>query len=82
MQIAITLESHAVAVYQQMPKNNMKGLRLAFFEKLPISFDRQTYVKIAQELGIAERTADKYILYFNTKLLNHEFNKYNKIILS
>ena len=73
------MESHAVAVYQQMPKNNMKGLRLAFFEKLPVSFDRKTFLKIAKELGIAERTADKYIAFFKTKLLSYEYNEYKKI---
>jgi len=77
--IATTLESHAVAVYQHMPKNLMKGLRLAFFEKLPVKFSRKQYVNIAQELGIAERTADKYIGIFKNKLLEHQYNEYNKI---
>ena len=79
--IASTLESHAVAVYQQMPKNIMKGLRLAFYEKLPMKFDRKTYLAVAKDLGIAEKTAEKYISLFNAKLLDHQYNDYTKIII-
>ena len=77
--IASTLESHAAAVYQQMPKVNIKGNRLTFYENLPQSFDRKDYLKIAQILGINARTCERYISYFTAKLLNHERNLYTKI---
>ena len=77
--IAATLEKHAIAVYQTMPSNGLKGISLTFFEKLPQQFDRQGYLKVAEELGIQTRTADKYIAQFK-RLLNHEFNGYSKII--
>jgi len=79
MSIATTLESHAVAVYQQMPKVTLKGLRLSFYEKLPKVFNRQDYLNIAKQLGIAAKTAEKYIAYFKTKLLDHTHNEYTKI---
>ena len=79
MTIATTLESHAVAVYQQMPKVTMKGRRLSFYEKLPQSFTRKEYLQVAKELGIGDKTADNYIHFFNTKLLNHEFNCFTKL---
>ena len=78
--IAATLEKHAIAVYQTMPSNGLKGISLTFFEKLPQQFDRQGYLKVAQELGIQPKTAEKYIAQFKPKLLNHEHNLYSKIL--
>ena len=78
--IAATLEKHAIAVYQTMPSNNLKGICLIFFEKLPQQFDRQGYLKVAEELGILLKTAEKYIAQFKPKLLLHEHNLYTKII--
>ena len=78
--IAATLEKHAIAVYQNMPNTGLKGTGLTFFEKLPQQFDRQGYLKVAQELGIQPRTADKYISQFKPRLLNHEYNVYSKIL--
>ena len=79
MTIATTLESHAVAVYQQMPKVTMKGRRLSFYEKLPKSFTTKEYLVVAKELGICDKTASNYIRFFNTKLLNHEFSCFTKL---
>ena len=79
MTIATTLESHAVAVYQQMPKVTMKGRRLSFYEKLPKFFTKQEYLVVAKELGFCDRTAENYIRFFCTKLLNHEFNCFTKL---
>jgi len=79
--IATTLESHAVAVYQHMPKVTMKGLRLSFYEKLPHKFDRQQYLTVANDLGINHKTAEKYIALYKVQLLNHQYNQYTKIIL-
>jgi len=76
--IATTLEKHAIAVYQNMPNNGLKGIHLAFYEALPEKFDRQCYLKVADKLGIIPKTADKYISLFKTKLLDHEHNEYSK----
>lgn len=78
MDIAITLEKHAVAVYQNMPNNELKGLKLAFYEQLPLKFDRKAYLKVAKELGILPKTADKYIKQMKSTLLNYLYNEYTK----
>ena len=78
LSIATTLERHAIAVYQNLPNNELKGIKLKFFETLPERFDRQTYLKAAAELGIHPKTAEKYIGQFKPKLLNHEHNLYTK----
>ncbi|MBW8333159.1 MAG: DUF3987 domain-containing protein [Prolixibacteraceae bacterium] len=82
MTIAATLEKHAIAVFQNLPNNDLKGAKLKFFEKLPPQFDRQGYLKVAEELGIHPKTAEKYISQFKPKLLHHEHNQYIKIVNS
>ena len=79
MTIAATLEKHAIAVFQNLPNNDLKGAKLKFFEKLPPQFDRQAYLKVADELGIHPKTAEKYIGQFKPKLLHHEHNQYTKL---
>ena len=79
MTIAATLEKHAIAVFQNLPNNDLKGAKLKFFEKLPPQFDRQGYLKVAEELGIHPKTAEKYIGQFKPKLLHHEHNQYIKL---
>jgi len=78
--IAATLEKHAIAVYQNMPNTGLKGMSLTFFEKLPQQFDRQGYLKVALELGIQPKAAEKYIAQFKPSLLDHEHNLYTKIL--
>ena len=78
--IAATLESHAVAVYQKMPKVKIKGNRLLFYEKLPKSFNRKKYLEIAKEINMSIKQADKYIALFCIELLDHEKMLYNKKI--
>ena len=79
MTIAATLEKHAIAVFQNLPNNGLKGIKLKFFEKLPPQFDRQGYLKVAEELKIHPKTAEKYIGQFKSKLLHHEHNQYTKL---
>ena len=79
MTIATTLEKHAIAVFQNLPNNELKGVKLKFFEKLPPQFDRQGYLKVAEELHIHPKTAEKYIGQFKSKLLHHEHNQYTKL---
>ena len=79
IQIAFTLEKHAIAVFQNLPKNDLKGIKLKFYNALPDDFNRQGYLAIAKELGIKDKTAEKYIgLFKENALLDHEHNKYSK----
>ncbi|HZL11568.1 MAG TPA: DUF3987 domain-containing protein [Prolixibacteraceae bacterium] len=80
--IATTLEKHAIAVFQNLPNNSLSGIKLKFYEKLPAQFDRQGYLKVAAELGIQTKAAEKYIGQFKPKLLHHEHNLYIKITKS
>jgi hypothetical protein len=77
--ISTTMEKHAAAVFKNMPKNGLKGKSLAFYDRLPQQFDRQTYLKVAKELGLEIKSAERYLGYFKPKLLTHEHNSYTKI---
>lgn len=77
--IAFTLEKHAIAVYQNLPNNNLKGIKLKFYKALPNTFNRQDYLSVAKALKIKDKTAEKYIGQLrDIKLLTHEHNKYTK----
>jgi hypothetical protein len=79
IQIAFTLEKHAIAVFQNLPNNDLKGIKLKFYNALPDNFNRQGYLAVAQELDIKEKTAEKYIGQFKEiGLLMHEHNNYTK----
>lgn len=79
IQIAFTLEKHAIAVFQNLPNNDLKGIKLKFYNALPDNFNRQGYLAVAKELDIKDKTAEKYIGQFKENgLLNHEHNKYSK----
>jgi predicted transcriptional regulator len=65
LKIAEVLLIHAAHVFTQLPapvvlnqKNNRKE---RFLELLPQSFNRQGYIKIAEELNIPDKTAQAYI---------------------
>lgn len=78
--IVKTLEKHAAKVFQNLPNNKLKGIKLNFFNELPHQFNRQQYLKTALSLQIKEKTAEKYISQFrNTSILRHEHNRYTKI---
>jgi len=79
LDIAFTLEKHALAVFQNLPNNNLKGVKLKFFDALPKEFNRQGYLETANQLGIKDKTAEKYIGQFKgIGLLDHEYNAYTK----
>lgn len=90
-----TLLKHTSKVYQDlMPASPLScgeglGVRLeptqirqTFYNDLPADFDRQTYLSIAKQLKIAEKTADKYIKSFCLKgTVNHEAHgRYSKSV--
>jgi hypothetical protein len=79
LDIVFTLEKHALAVFQNLPNNSLKGIRLKFFNALPDNFNRQGYLSVANQLNIKEKTAEKYIsLFKESDLLEHEHNSYKK----
>ena len=79
IQIAFTLEKHAIAVFQNLPNNDLKGVKLKFYDALPENFNRQAYLAVAKELGIKDKTAEKYLGQFKENgLLEHEHNSYTK----
>lgn len=79
IQIAFTLEKHAIAVFQNLPNNDLKGIKLKFYNALPDNFNRQGYLAVAKELDIKDKTAEKYIGQFKERnLLNHSHNSYQK----
>lgn len=83
-----TLLKHTSKVYQDlMPSvetartsSEPTQIRQTFYDNLPADFDRQTYLSIAKQLKIAEKTADKYIKSFCLKgTVNHEAHgRYSK----
>lgn len=79
--ITLCLEKHAIAVYQNLPKQEkLKGVKQDFYNALPNTFNRQEYLKVASTLNIIDKTAQKYIgIFKNEGLLNHTPNKYTKI---
>ena len=79
MTIVTTLEKHAIAIYNNMDSNVLKGAKLNFYNKLPQKFDRQGYMKVATDLNINLKTAEYYISQFKPKLLLHTRNEYTKI---
>lgn len=79
IEIAFTLEKHAIAVFQNLPNNNLKGVKLKFYNALPKEFNRQEYLSVAKTLDVKDKTAEKYIGQFKeNNLLEHEHNKYTK----
>jgi hypothetical protein len=73
IQIAFTLEKHAIAVFQNLPNNDLKGVKLKFYNALPDNFNRQGYLLVAKNLDIKEKTAEKYIGQFKENdLLEHD----------
>jgi hypothetical protein len=80
LDITAILEKHAAAVYRTLPNTGMKGTRQRFFEALPREFDRKTFLKIAEELGIREKNAEKYMGSFRGGLVRREGHKYFKIM--
>lgn len=89
--IVDVLLKHTAKVFQElMPQsetplttsNEPTQIRQQFFNTLPAEFDRKTYLSIAKQLRIADKTADKYIKSFCTKsTLSHEAHgKYKKPI--
>lgn len=83
------LLQHSVTVYQSLPRHDFyrprghrgtNDKRQAFYNALPDSFDRFTYLRTAAALNVTEKTAERYIAEFcKAGQLTHPANdKYQK----
>ncbi|MEQ8477611.1 DUF3987 domain-containing protein [Fulvivirga sp.] len=79
LSIAETLIVHASHIFNQLPNGEtpMRKLnkRERFYETLPDEFNRQTYVDIAQQIGVKDKTAQGYITNFVKGGLLHRDEK-------
>lgn len=68
LKIAHILLIHANHVFKQLPapaaNNQIKNRKDRFFELFPKAFNRQDYLKVADELNIPDKTAQAYITAF------------------
>ncbi|MCF8371662.1 MAG: DUF3987 domain-containing protein [Bacteroidales bacterium] len=80
IRIVFTLEKHAIAVFQNLPNNNLKGIKQKFYDALPNEFNRQGYLEVAKGIGLKDKTAQKYLKEIvDSKLIKHEYDNYTKI---
>lgn len=74
---------HALYMFKQLPKSsgNHKGKTSRFYESLPNLFKRAEALKIGEQLGIKERTTDKYLKAFinQSLLVSQEYGVYAKV---
>ena len=84
MEIVKVLVQHAAHVFQQLPTDTAAKVqpnqKQQFLNMLPVEFDRQTYLSVADKLKIPAKTAEKQIARFaKTGLINHYAqNQYRK----
>jgi hypothetical protein len=78
LSISSTLEKHAVAVYNNLPGNTGNIMRQKFYEALPGSFDRKTYLRVAESINIQKKYADKLVREMKETSLNHTNHIYEK----
>lgn len=84
MEIVKVLVQHAAHVFQQLPTVTAAKVqpnqKQQFLNMLPVEFDRQTYLSVADKLKIPAKTAEKQIARFaKTGLINHYAqNQYRK----
>jgi hypothetical protein len=80
------LVQHSGHVFSQLPTHHqsakLKDRKEQFLDKLPGTFNRQEFLKLAGELGIQNRVADKYIAIFCEKglIFREQHNTYTKTI--
>jgi hypothetical protein len=83
------LLQHTAKVFQTLPQQNPQSasanepelLRRQFLDALPPEINRQTYLSVAQKLGIPPKTAERYISHFckNGKLIHSKHGEYAKV---
>ena len=75
MEIVKVLVLHAAYIFEQLPKDTATQQPLnhkrQLLDALPAEFDRQTYLSVAKNLNIPDKTAEKQISRFvDAGLLN------------
>jgi hypothetical protein len=86
LKIAHVLLIHATHIFTQLPapvnNNQLKNRKERFWQLLPQSFNRQEYLKVAEELNIVDKTAQAYItaLIKEGKLERDKQDVYNKLM--
>lgn len=73
--IIAVLMKHSSHIFSELPEETQlpihKTTKEQFFDALPPTFNRQTYLKLAETLGINPKTAEGYIGHFKKKGLIH-----------
>ncbi|MCG9899557.1 MAG: DUF3987 domain-containing protein [Hydrotalea sp.] len=62
--ISKTIIRHSIHLYSLLPKSSnsiLSVMQQTFFDKLPVTFNRNQAIKIAEKISVKERTADKYL---------------------
>ena len=83
LQLVMVLLSHSTNIYHRLPQDTRqplrKNIREKFLDALPQLFDRKQYMKIAYDLRINPKTAEKYIGIFVKRglLFKDRYNEYN-----
>lgn len=84
LSIADTLMVHAAFIFAQLPENDTPTKRLSkkerFYEALPVKFNRQSYLEVAEKHGVNPKTAERYISEFQKAGMIHRdaHNEYFK----
>lgn len=82
LKLAMTYLDHAIVIYNRMPKTiKVEPSKRKFYDALPSGeTSRGKAVEIGKGLGLAERTADKYLREFvaGRLLSNDNYGKYKK----
>ncbi|PLB85344.1 DNA primase [Dysgonamonadaceae bacterium] len=82
------LLQHTAKVFQTLPQQNPQPasapepelLRRQFLDQLPPEFNRQTYLAVAQKLGIPPKTAENHIKRLSSQnlIIHYAHDKYKK----
>ena len=82
MEMIQVLIKHSIRIYYGLPKEprpaRMTNLKEKFLDSLPSDFDRRMYLNLGRELGIPEKTTDRYVARFvHTGLVERfDYNHY------
>jgi hypothetical protein len=85
MSLAGVYLKHSLAMLEATPKSSAKhhvSRQKIFLESLPSKFKREEAIKMAQDLGIKQRTADRHLKSFidSNKLLHSGHGEYQKTL--
>jgi hypothetical protein len=77
--IAETLIVHASHIFSQLPEADKPvrkpNIKERYFDALPAQFNRKTYLEVASQLGVLDKTAQSYIASFKKDEMVHHDGK-------